>query len=112
MRWIDGLQAEAESTLMPEVAEYYRQGAGAGITMRESVAAWDALRLRPHVLRDVTTVSTGTSLLGTSLSTPVLVASSTLQMQADPLGEAAMAAGVGEAGSLLTVSSNAGIPFR
>jgi 4-hydroxymandelate oxidase len=32
-------------------------------------------------------------------------------MQADPRGEAAMAAGVQAAGSLLTVSSNTGIPF-
>jgi 4-hydroxymandelate oxidase len=32
-------------------------------------------------------------------------------MQADPLGEAAMAAGAKAAGSMLTVSSNTGIPF-
>jgi 4-hydroxymandelate oxidase len=111
MRWIDSLQAEAESRLLPEVAEYYRHGAGAGITLGESVAAWDAVRFRPHVLRDVSTVSTATTLLGAQLSTPVLVASSTLQMQADPRGEAAMAAGVHAAGSLLTVSSNTGLPF-
>jgi 4-hydroxymandelate oxidase len=111
MRWIDSLQAEAEARLLPEVADYYRQGAGAGISLAESVAAWDAVRLRPHVLRDVSTVTSATTVLGAQLSTPVLVASSTLQMQADPLGEAAMAAGVGAAGSLLTVSSNTGIPF-
>lgn len=111
MRWIDSLQADAESRLPPEVAEYYRQGAGAGITLAESVVAWDLVRLRPHVLRDVSTVSTATTLLGAQLSTPVLVASSTLQMQANLLGEAAMAAGVRAAGSLLTVSSNTGIAF-
>ncbi len=110
-RWIDTLQHEAERALAPEVADYYRVGAGAGISVAEAPAAWDAVRFRPHVLRDVTTVSTRVSVLGTDLASPVLVASSTLQMQAHPDGEVAMAAGTREAGSLLVVSSNAGRTF-
>lgn len=110
-RWMDRLQHEAELRLSPEVAEYYRMGAGAEVTAGEAVAAWSALRLRPHVLTDVSTVDTTVEVLGHELRTPLLVASSTLQMQADPRGEAAMAAGVAASGSLLTVSSNAGMRF-
>jgi 4-hydroxymandelate oxidase len=49
--------------------------------------------------------------LGTPVDVPVLVAPTTLQRQADPDGELAMAAGVGAAGSVLGVSSNAGTTF-
>jgi 4-hydroxymandelate oxidase len=93
------------------VAEYFRQGAGAGRTAAEAAAAWSTLRFRPRTLRDVTAVDTSTTVLGTSLATPVLVAPSTLQNLAHPGGDVAMATGALAAGTGLGVSSNTGIPF-
>jgi 4-hydroxymandelate oxidase len=63
------------------------------------------------VLTDVSSVELTTTVLGTPVELPVLVAPTTLQRQADPDGELAMAAGVGAAGSVLGVSSNAGTTF-
>jgi 4-hydroxymandelate oxidase len=90
---------------------YFRQGAGAGLSAAEAEAQWDAVRLLPHVLRDVSDVSTRTSVLGCAIGTPLLVAPTTLQRQAHEEGEAAMLRGAAAAGSLVCVSGNAGVPF-
>ncbi|GAA3554730.1 alpha-hydroxy acid oxidase [Kribbella ginsengisoli] len=111
MRWIDGLEAAAGEKLPEPVHRYFRQGSAGGISVGEAVAAWSSYRFRPRVLTDVSTVDLTTTVLGTPVQLPVLVAPTTLQRQADPDGELAMAAGVGAAGSALAVSSNAGTTF-
>ncbi|TDO49366.1 4-hydroxymandelate oxidase [Kribbella sp. VKM Ac-2527] len=111
MRWIDGLEAAAAEKLPEPVHRYYRQGSAGGISVGEAVEAWNSYRFRPHILTDVSQVELGTTVLGTPVDVPVLVAPSTLQRQADPAGETAMAAGVAAANSVLGVSSNAGTPF-
>ncbi|MGW1749633.1 alpha-hydroxy acid oxidase [Streptomyces sp. NPDC002092] len=110
-RWTDGLEEQAARALPPEIYGYFRRGAGQGISAAEAATSWDRLRLRPHVLRDVSVCDTSTTVLGTPVGTPVLVAPSTLQRRADPEGEAATARGVARAGSLLAVTSNTAIPF-
>lgn len=110
--WIEALLASAEERLPAAVSAYFDQGAGHELTAREAAGAWDRFRLLPHVLRDVSSVSTGTRVLGTEVRTPVLVAPTTLQRQAHPEGEAATLRGVAEAGSLVCVSGNTGVPFE
>ncbi len=110
-RWLDGLE-EAATTRLPEsVARYFRQGSRDGISAVEAVQAWRDIRVRPRVLRDVSSVGTAASLLGSRVDAPIAVAPTTLQRHADPAGECAMAAGVAAAGSLVCVSSNAGFRF-
>ncbi|MBA3308980.1 MAG: alpha-hydroxy-acid oxidizing protein [Nocardioidaceae bacterium] len=109
--WLDGLEAAARERLPEPVHRYFRQGAAAGVSTAEAVAAWRRLRFLPHVLRDVSTVSTATTVLGAEVATPILVAPTTLQRHAHPDGEAEMARGVAAAGSLMCVSSNAGSTF-
>jgi 4-hydroxymandelate oxidase len=111
MRWIDTLEAAAAEKLPEPVHRYFRQGSAGGISVGEAVAAWSAYRFRPHVLNDVSTVELSTTVLGTPVDVPVLVAPSTMHRMADPDGEAAMARGVGAANSLIGVSSNAGTTF-
>ncbi|TWD79541.1 4-hydroxymandelate oxidase [Kribbella amoyensis] len=111
MRWIDSLEAAAAEKLPEPVHRYFRQGSAGGVSVSEAVAAWNAYRFRPHILTDVSTVDLRTTVLGTPVDVPVLVAPSTLQLQADPGGEVAMAAGVAAAGSVVGVSSNAGSTF-
>jgi 4-hydroxymandelate oxidase len=112
MRWIDGLRQRAEKILPAPVAEYYAHGASAQVTAREAPASWESYRLRPRVLRDVQTVSTATSVLGYPVTTPVLIAPTTLQRQAHDDGEAATLRAAGRAGSLACVSSNSGTRFE
>lgn len=111
MRWIDSLEAAAAEKLPEAVHRYFRQGSAGGISVAEATAAWSQYRFRPHVLTDVSTVDISTTVLGTPVDVPVLVAPTTLQRQADPDGELAMAAGVGAVNSALAVSSNAGTTF-
>ncbi|GAA1665330.1 alpha-hydroxy acid oxidase [Kribbella yunnanensis] len=111
MRWIDALEGKAAEKLPEAVHRYYRQGSAGGISVGEAVAAWSSYRFRPRVLQDVSSIELGTTVLGTPVASPVLVAPSTLQRLADPDGEIAMANGVRDAGSLLGVSSNAGTRF-
>lgn len=97
---------ERARTILPEsVAAYYAAGADDGMSVGEASTAWDSWRLRPRVLADVSQVSTGIDLLGSSLSTPVLVAPSAAHRLAHPDGEAATARGAAAAGSLMTLST-------
>ena len=105
------LQRLADEILPPAVAEYFNQGATFGVTTGEAVAAWDRLRLRPRALVDVSSVSTATTVLGRPVTSPILVAPTTLQRMADPEGEVATARATAAVGSLMGVSSNAGRTF-
>jgi 4-hydroxymandelate oxidase len=111
MRWIDTLEDAAAEKLPEPLHRYFKQGSAGGISVGEATAAWSSYRFRPRILTDVSTVDLRTTMLGTPVDVPVLVAPSTLQRQADPGGEAAMAAGVAAANSVLGVSSNAGTTF-
>ncbi|MGH3446656.1 MAG: alpha-hydroxy acid oxidase [Nocardioidaceae bacterium] len=110
-RWVDGLEAAAQEKIPEPVHRYFRQGAADGVSAAEATAAWRSLRFWPRVLRDVSGVDTQTSVLGSKVSAPILVAPTSLQREAHPGGEAEMADGVEEAGSLVCVSSNAGLAF-
>lgn len=111
MTWIADLQQQSSQLLRDEVFQFFRQGATQGMTTAEAETAWQRLRLRPRVLRDVSTVSTQTTVMGHSFKTPVLVAPTTLQRQAHPDGEAATARACTRSGSLMVVSTNAGTKF-
>jgi 4-hydroxymandelate oxidase len=111
MRWIDALEQAAAEKLPEPVHRYFRQGSAGGVSAGEATAAWAAYRFRPRILTDVSSVDLSTTILGTPVDVPVLVAPTTLQRQANPEGEAAMSAGVAAANSILGVSSNAGTTF-
>jgi 4-hydroxymandelate oxidase len=103
------LEARAKDLLAPGSYDYIAGGAGPETTLVDNEAAWQRLRLRPRVLRDVAKVSTTTTLLGTELPTPVGVAPSAFHRVAHPEGEAATARGAAAAGALYVVSSRASI---
>lgn len=110
-RWIDTLEASAAERLPRPVHDYYRQGAEANRARDEATPAWDALRLRPRVLRDVSSVTTATTVLGTPVDTPVLAGPTALQHAADPAGETATARGTADSGSLVCVSASTAQPY-
>jgi 4-hydroxymandelate oxidase len=95
----------ARELLPPAVWDYYAGGSGLEITVDEAVAAWQRHRLLPHVLRDVAAVTTSTTVLGTSVTSPVLVAPTAYSVMAHPEGEVATARGTAATGSLMAVSS-------
>jgi 4-hydroxymandelate oxidase len=99
------LEQAARARLDPAVYDYLAGGADAELTLADNLAAWARRRLRPRVLRDVRRVDTATSLLGTPLPTPILVAPTAYHGLVHPEGELATAAGAAAAGNLLVVST-------
>jgi 4-hydroxymandelate oxidase len=110
-RLVDGLEQRARELLPAPVFDYVHQGSRDGVTAAEAVAAWDRFRFLPHVMRDVTSVSTGTTLLGTPVASPLAIGPTTMQRALHPDGEVAMARAAAAAGTLMVLSSNAGSTF-
>jgi 4-hydroxymandelate oxidase len=107
------LAAQAASAAVPEdVRGYWNGGAGDEATLREATAAWERVRLRPGVLRDVSAVDTSLELLGSRLATPVLVGPTALHGLAHPDAEAATARGTADAGSLHVLSTRSSLPLE
>src|SRR5438552_18414186 len=81
----------AEEKLDANALAYFAGGAGDEVTLRDNLAAFERRKLRPRVLVDVSSVTTATTVLGTEVSMPVLVAPLAFQRMAHPDGEAATA---------------------
>jgi len=98
------LEELATARLDPVAADYVNRGSADGLTRAANLAAWRRLRLRPHVLRDVTNVQTATTVLGTQIATPVLVAPTAMQRLAADQGERATARAAARVGTVMAVS--------
>lgn len=106
------LERQAAELLPASVYDYFAGGAFDELTVAANADDWGRLRLRPRVLRDVSSVSTATTVLGTSVAAPVLVAPTANQRLAHPEGEAATAAGTAAAGSLMVLSTRSTTPVE
>ncbi|KAJ1420048.1 FMN-dependent dehydrogenase-domain-containing protein [Ochromonadaceae sp. CCMP2298] len=84
-------ERHAADTLPRNAFGYYASGATDMTTLRENRAAFDRLRLRPRVLRDVSNIDTSTTILGERVSSPICVAPTAMQRMAHPEGEEATA---------------------
>jgi 4-hydroxymandelate oxidase len=103
--------AAAQHVLPAEVWSYLAGGADDQVSVAEAGAAWQAVRLRPQVLRDVSEVSTALTLFGTRLGTPVLVGPTASHGLLHPEAEIATARGTEEAGSLLVLPTRTSTPL-
>lgn len=83
---------------------YYAGGAEDERQLAENVTGWRRWRLRPHVLVDVSAVSTATAVLGSPVALPVIVAPTALHAHADPGGEVATARAAGQADACFVLS--------
>ena len=101
----DERELQARDRLTRLAYDYFAGGADDELTLADNVAAWRRLRLRPHVLRDVSKVSTATTVLGMPVTAPVLVAPTGYQRLAHDEGERAVARGTAEAGTIMIAST-------
>ena len=99
------LELAARERLSPMAYEYYAGGAHDEVTVRENRRAYEALALRPRVLVDVSRRDTSTTVLGTAVAAPVLVAPMAFQRLAHSDGELATARAVRASGSLMVLST-------
>lgn len=104
-------EERARGVLPEHVRAYYGATAGSGRGSAEGIAAWSAVRFRPRALRDLSTIDISTTMLGTPVATPVLVAPMAHQHAADPEAEVATGRAAAGAGTLLGVSTNVAVPY-
>ena len=84
------LEERARQLLSPEAFGYVAGGAGAERTMRANLQAFERREIVPRMLRDVSVRELGTSILGTDMSAPVLLAPVGVQEIVHPEAELAV----------------------
>jgi isopentenyl diphosphate isomerase/L-lactate dehydrogenase-like FMN-dependent dehydrogenase len=102
---VDDFEAAARERLEPGAYGYIAGGAGDEHTLRRNRAAFEGWELRPRVLVDISAVSTRTTVLGTEVALPVLVAPTAFQRLAHPDGETATARAAAAAGTVMTLAT-------
>jgi 4-hydroxymandelate oxidase len=104
---ISELESLAAARLDKMSYDYTAGGGDEEVTVGANLAAWRAMQLRPHVLRDVSSVSTATTLLGTPVRTPIVVSPTAMHRLFCPEGELETARAARAAGALYVVSISA-----
>jgi isopentenyl diphosphate isomerase/L-lactate dehydrogenase-like FMN-dependent dehydrogenase len=97
----------ADEKLDANARAYFTGGSGDEVTLRENLAAFARRKLRPRVLVDVGSVSTATTVLGTEIALPILLAPLALQRMAHEEGELATARAAAAAGTIMCLSTAA-----
>jgi isopentenyl diphosphate isomerase/L-lactate dehydrogenase-like FMN-dependent dehydrogenase len=95
----------AEEALEAGPLGYFAGGADDERTLRDNVEAFARLKLRPRMLVDVSHVSAATTVLGTEVSMPLLVAPTAIQKMCHPDGEPATARAAAAVGTVMTLST-------
>ena len=84
------LEEEARELLEPGAYAFVAGGAGDERTAAWNEEAWGHVALRPRILADVAEVATGTTVLGTDVIAPILVAPVGMARLVHDDGEAAL----------------------
>jgi len=95
----------AKGKLRPEAYDYYAGGANDGITLHENRSAYERLRLRYRVMRDVSSRDCSVEVLGQRIAFPVMVAPTAFHKLACGAGECATARAAGRAGTIMVMST-------
>jgi isopentenyl diphosphate isomerase/L-lactate dehydrogenase-like FMN-dependent dehydrogenase len=95
----------ARPKLTDEAYAYIAGGAADELTMADNLAAFRALRLRPRVLVDVSSVDPSTDMLGSRVSMPVALAPVAQQRFVHPDAEAPSASAAADGGVVFCLST-------
>jgi len=102
---ISEYEALAKQRMASAFWDYYQGGSNDEVSLRANRTAFEDIRLRPRVLMGTNTCDLHTTVLGTSVSMPILVAPTAQHGLAHPDGECATARGAEMAHTLMTVST-------
>ena len=105
-------EERARHCMTPMAYEYVASGAAEEHTVRWNREAFDRIRLRPRVLRDVAAIDTRVRLLGREHAFPILLAPTAYHRVLHPEGEIATARGAAAAGITWVVSIGTTTPIR
>ncbi|MEZ4470738.1 MAG: alpha-hydroxy acid oxidase [bacterium] len=95
----------AQKRLPDMTLGYYQSGARDELTLRSNREAYERVALHYRVLVDVSRRDTRTTVLGTPIALPVLVAPTAFHRLAHPDGELATARAAGRAGTIMILST-------
>ena len=98
-------EAPARERIHPAAWAYYAGGGYDEHVLADTLAAWDAFRLRPRVLTDVRGIDATTTILGRPASLPIGIAPAALHGLAHRDGELATARAATAAGAIHVVST-------
>jgi len=101
------LEEAARAVLDPRAFGYVAGSAGTGSTARANRAAFERRRIVPRMLRDVGERDLSTTVLGTAMAAPVLLAPIGVQTIVHPEGELASARAAASAGLVFVHSTAA-----
>ncbi len=96
----------AQAHMEPAAWSYYSSGSDDEVTLRANRTAFERIRLRPRVLVDASTCDLRTTVLGTPLRMPILLAPTAFHCLAHAEGECATARAAGSAGTLMVASTS------
>jgi L-lactate dehydrogenase (cytochrome) len=102
---MDDLRLQAKRRLPRIVYEFVEGGAEDEVTVRSNRAAFSRIGLEPEYLRDVARRDISTSILGTEVSSPVVLGPTGLQRLAHVEGELAAARAAGAMGSIYVAAT-------
>jgi 4-hydroxymandelate oxidase len=102
---VDDFEELARARLSPMAYDYYRSGADEEHTLHRNRSAWTNFELWFRALVDVSAPQLATSVLGTNVSSPILIAPTAYHLLADAGGERATARAAAGAGSLYVAST-------
>jgi isopentenyl diphosphate isomerase/L-lactate dehydrogenase-like FMN-dependent dehydrogenase len=105
-------EAAAKEILPKPEYDYIAGGATDEISVDRNRRAYTSWALRPRVLRDVSTLDLSTTLLGTKVNLPVLIAPCGGHKRAHPDGEIATYRAAAACGTVFTVSANSNSSFE
>ncbi len=102
----------AKERLPKEEYDYIAGGATDEISVDRNRRAYESWAFRPRVLRDVHALDLSTTVLGTKVNLPVLIAPCGGHKRAHPEGELATYRAAAAGGSILAVSANSNTTFE
>src|SRR5437870_7453617 len=105
-------EAIAKERLPKAEYDYIAGGATDEISVDRNRRAYESWALRPRVLRDVSALDLSTTVLGTRVSLPVLIAPCGGHKRAHPDGELATYRAAAACGTILAVSANSNTSFE
>ena len=104
---LDDVEAQAQKVLTPAVYDFIAGGAADELTIKWNREKYRDIRLRQHVLEDLSKLDCSTTLLGQTLRAPILLAPTSNHRFVHSEGELATARGAGLAESTMVLSSGA-----
>ncbi|MDX2245172.1 MAG: lactate 2-monooxygenase [Bacteroidia bacterium] len=109
---IDLLEAAAAKKMSREAFAYVAGGAGIGSTIKANRSGFDAWRIVPRMLRDVSVRHTETEILGTKMPFPLLLSPVGVLELAHPEADLAVAAAASETGVPYIFSNQASVAME